>query len=67
MNIELTIKKNRWGEWVVRLHHNGRHQKKLDYFASDLDDAKLTAVAMRKEFENREISRFMGNAKIERE
>ncbi len=48
-NIKTTIKKNDWGEWVVRLFVDGEHQKKADYFAADKEDATETAAAMSKE------------------
>ena len=67
MNIQMTIKLDpQWGEWVVRLFYEGEHYKDLDYHTSDLEDAKLTALAMRRDFENKRISAFMGNAKQER-
>jgi hypothetical protein len=63
-DIKLTIKRNRLTEeYIVRLHYKGKHQRRLDYFTPDLDDAKLTAEAMRKNFENILISRMVGNAK----
>ena len=51
VDIKTTIKKNDWGEWVVRLFLDGEHQKKADYFAADKEDATETASAMLKEVE----------------
>lgn len=46
-NVKTTIKrKASTGEWVVRLHINGVHQKDADYFTDDKKDAEDTALAM---------------------
>ena len=36
-------KKNQFGEYVVRLHENGKHYKPADYFTDDKEDAIATA------------------------
>lgn len=41
-----TIKRNKWDEYVVRLHVNGRHIPEADYFTDDFEDAKQTAEHM---------------------
>jgi hypothetical protein len=41
-----TIRKNREGEWVVRLWINGKHYEPADYFASGIQDAMETAQDM---------------------
>jgi hypothetical protein len=46
VDIKTTIKKNDWGEWVVRLFIDGKHQKAADYFTNDREDATITATAM---------------------
>lgn len=64
LDIKVTIKRNRaTGEYTVRLHYKNVHQRKLDYFTDDKEDAIGTARAMRKQFENLLISRMMGSAK----
>jgi hypothetical protein len=47
--IKTTIKRNAYGEWVVRLYLDGERQIGADYFASDRDDAVETADRMREE------------------
>lgn len=41
-----TIRKNDFGEWVVRLWVDGVHQKDADYFTDDKQDAIMTAKFM---------------------
>ena len=64
LDIRVTIKKNNWGEYVCRLHYNGKHQAKLDYFTDHFDDARDTAEAMRENFEKFLINAYLGNAKV---
>lgn len=64
MNIKVTIKKNDLGEYVCRLYYNSKHQRKLDYFTDDFEDARNTAERMREDFELFVINAFMGNAKV---
>ena len=45
-DVKTTIKRNVYGEWVVRLFVDGEHQKKADYFASDKEDATETAESI---------------------
>jgi hypothetical protein len=47
VDIRTTIKKNDWGEWVVRLFVDGEHLAAGDYFASDRADALETAERMK--------------------
>lgn len=35
-----------WGQYVVRLSIDGRHQTRVDYFDNDKTSAMLTAKAM---------------------
>ena len=42
-----TIKKDSWGDWVVRLHVDGKFVS--DYHTNDRADADKTATAMLKE------------------
>lgn len=51
-NIKTTIKKNDWGEWVVRLHVDGKFVS--DYHTNDRADADITAAAMMREIETLE-------------
>lgn len=46
-DIKTTIKRNAYGEWVVRLFVDGEHLAAGDYFASDRADAIETAERMK--------------------
>jgi hypothetical protein len=52
LTIKTTIRKNSWGEYVVRLWVNGVHYKPADYYAADKQDAADTAAMMRKQAQN---------------
>jgi hypothetical protein len=47
VDVKTTIKRNVYGEWVVRLFVDGEHLAAGDYFASDRDDALETAERMK--------------------
>jgi len=47
--IKTTIKRNAYGEWVVRLYLDGERQVGADYFTDDREDAVETADRMRAE------------------
>lgn len=46
VDIRTTIKKDDWGDWVVRLFVDGKHQPAADYFAADKEDATETAASI---------------------
>jgi hypothetical protein len=50
-----TIRKNEYGEWVVRFFVDGEHQTEANYFADDRDDAKGTAHAWKSDREARDF------------
>ena len=44
--VETSIRKNAFGEYVVRLYHNGKLVKNAEYYTPDKTDAEQTAVEM---------------------
>lgn len=57
VDIKTTIKKNDWGEWVVRLNVDGQFVS--DYHTNDIDDALETADRMREQLERINELRLM--------
>lgn len=49
-NVKFTIKKNDIGEFVVKVWVNGKYDDNKSYFTDDLQDAKNTLLAMKKEY-----------------
>lgn len=45
-NLRVTIRKNNSGEHVVRLHINGQHQSRANYYTNDMKDARDSAAHM---------------------
>lgn len=54
MQVRTTVRKNReTGEWVVRLHVNGKHDPRANYFTDCKEDAYLSAEDMVKRVKER--------------
>lgn len=48
--VKFRIVKNDLGEYVVKVYINGKYQESPTYYTNDLEDAKNTLLAMKKEY-----------------